>query len=185
MSINFYSNEIKEYFFFINNIDNLILKKINQFKKKSIIYSPDNGEIDLVKINHIKNICKKNGIACYIMDNFKLAKKLNIDGVTISTKNKKVFPKARYKPNFRIIGIVHNQLEYYKKVNQNCNSVMLSPIFYNPKFKITEILGPLKFRLKKLNWSLPATALAGINLKNLKKVRLSGSNSVAIKTGLK
>ena len=115
----------------------------------------------------------------------KLAKKLNIDGVTISTKNKKVFPKARYKPNFRIIGIVHNQLEYYKKVNQNCNSVMLSPIFYNPKFKITEILGPLKFRLKKLNWSLPATALAGINLKNLKKVRLSGSNSVAIKTGLK
>jgi thiamine monophosphate synthase len=185
MSINFYSNEIKEYFFFINNIDNLILKKINQFKKKSIIYAPDNGEIDLVKINYIKNICKKNGIACYIVDNFKLAKKLNMNGVTITTKNKKVFPKARYKPNFRIIGIVHNQLEYYKKVNQNCNSVMLSPIFYNPKFKITEILGPLKFRLKKLNWSLPATALAGINLKNLKKVRLSGSNSVAIKTGLK
>jgi thiamine monophosphate synthase len=62
---------------------------------------------------------------------------------------------------------------------------MLSPIFYNPKFKMAKILGPIKFRLKKLNWSLPATALAGINLKNLRKVKLSGSNSVAIKSGLK
>ena len=119
------------------------------------------------------------------MDNFKLAQKLNIDGVTITTKNKNVFPKARYKPNFKIIGIVHNQLEYYKKVNQNCDSVMLSPLFYNPKFKMAKILGPIKFRLKKLNWSLPATALAGVNFKNLKKVKLSGSSSVAIKSGLK
>lgn len=119
------------------------------------------------------------------MDNFKLAKKLNIDGVTVATKNKKVFPKARYKPNFKIIGIVHDQLEYYKKVNQNCDSVMLSPIFYNPKFKTKQILGPIKFRLKKLNWNLSVIALAGINLKNLKKVKLSGSNSVAIQSGLK
>ena len=119
------------------------------------------------------------------MDNFKLAKKLNIDGVTIATKNKKVFPKARYKPNFKIIGIVHDQLEYYNKVNQNCDSVMLSPIFYNPKFQMAKIMGPIKFRLKKLNWNLPVTALAGINLKNLKKIKLSGSNSVAIKSALK
>jgi thiamine-phosphate pyrophosphorylase len=185
MSINFYSNEIKEYFFFVNNIDNLIIKKINQFKKKSIIYAPDNGEIDLVKIIHIKNVCKKNQIPCYIMDNFKLANRLNIDGVTINSKNKKVFPKTGYKLNFKIIGIAHNQLEYCQKVKQNCNSVMLSPIFYNPKFKIDEILGPIKFRLKKLNWNLPVIALAGVNFKNLKKVKLSGSSSVAIKSGLK
>jgi thiamine monophosphate synthase len=185
MFINFHNNEIKEYFFFVNNIDNLIIKKINQFKKKSIIYAPDNGEIDLVKIIYIKNVCKKNQIPCYIMDNFKLANRLNIDGVTINSKNKKVFPKTRYKPNFQIIGIVHNQFEYCQKVNQNCNLVMLSPIFYNPKFKTTQILGPIKFRLKKLNWNLPVIALSGINIKNLKKIKLSGSSSVAIKSGLK
>jgi thiamine monophosphate synthase len=50
---------------------------------------------------------------------------------------------------------------------------------------MTKILGPIKFRLKKLNWSLPATALAGINITNLRKIKLSGSNSVAIKSGLK
>jgi thiamine monophosphate synthase len=185
MSINFHNNEIKEYFFFINNIDNLIIKKINQFKKKSIIYAPDNGEIDLIKIIHIKNVCKKNKIPCYIADNFKLANRLNMDGMIINSKNKKVFPKTRYKPDFKIIGIVHNQLEYFQKVNQNCNSVMLSPIFYNPKFKITQILGPIKFRLKKLNWNLPVIALAGINIKNLRKIRLLGSVSAAIKSGLK
>ena len=119
------------------------------------------------------------------MDNFKLANRLNIDGVTINSKSKKVFPKTRYKPDFKIIGIIHNQLEYYQKVNQNCNLVMLSPIFYNPKFKIIQILGPIKFRLKKLNWNLPVIALSGINFKNLRKVKLSGSNSVAIKSGLK
>jgi thiamine monophosphate synthase len=185
MSINFHNNEIKEYFFFINNTDNLIIKKINKFKKKSIIYAPDNGKIDLVKIIDIKNFCKKNKIPCYIMDNFKLANRLNIDGVTINSKNKKVFPKAKCKPNFKIIGIVHGQLEYYQKVNQNCDSVMLSPIFFNHKFKTTQILGPTKFRLKKINWNLPVTALAGINLKNLKRVKLSGSSSVAIRSGLK
>jgi hypothetical protein len=61
----------------------------------------------------------------------------------------------------------------------------LSPIFYNPKFKITEVLGPIKFKFKKFNRWLPVIELAEINKKNLRKINLSGSNSVAIKSGLK
>jgi hypothetical protein len=64
-------------------------------------------------------------------------------------------------------------------------SIALEKKYGDYGYIFTRPSGMTEFRLKKLKWNLPVTALAGINLKNLKKIKLSGSVSVAIKSGLK
>ena len=47
---------------------------------------------------------------------------------------------------------------------------MLSPIFYNHKYSIYEILNPIRFNLICLNWETNIGALGGILKKNINKI---------------
>jgi len=69
-------------------------------------------------------------------------------------------------------------LEYYFKKIQRCEAITLSPVFYNPKYSLNKILGPLKFNLISQNWNENLICLGGINNKNFKRLKITKAKSV-------
>ena len=172
-------NKIK-FFFFSNTLNETIIKNIIKFKNICIIYKPKKQESTNDKqIIEIKNFCKKNNICIYIADNYKLAIKYNVDGIFLSSSNKNFIKPNQIKKNFDVIGSAHNTFEYSIKIQQNCKKIMLSPIFFNKKYSINKILNVVKFNLITRNWKSEVCAIGGINLNNLKKIKMSKATSVA------
>lgn len=93
-------------------------------------------------------------------------------------------PLSRIK-KFEIIGKSHNQLEYYFKIRQKCSKIIISPIFFTKKYSQSSILNIQKYNLLTKNWLIPKYALGGINFNNLKKVRMTNSEGIAIKSLIK
>jgi hypothetical protein len=58
---------------------------------------------------------------------------------------------------------------------------MLSPLFYNEKYSKNSILNTHRFNLITLNWKTDVCALGGINLRSLKKIKLTKARSIAFK----
>jgi thiamine-phosphate pyrophosphorylase len=173
----FINNDIK-FYFFTNNLNEIIRKNIKNFQSLCIIYKEQNNIIDEIKLKELRNWCKRNAIQFYVADNYKLASKYKCDGIFLSNKYKKIV-KFSLKKNFKIIGSAHNRFEYLLKKRQLCETIMLSPIFYNYKYTPNKILGIVKFNLITLEWDTKICALGGINLSNLKKIKMTKSNSVA------
>lgn len=169
---------IEKFFIFIDRIDNDLENNLSKFKNLSIIYKPNQkGVIDLHEFQKIKKICKFKKVKLYIIDDFKRAIKLGVNGVYISSNNKKRLPKI--KENFVFIGSAHSQLEFYFKLRQNCKYIFLSPLFKNIKYSHNQILNPIKFNLMSLQWKVNLIALGGINAGNFKKVYLTKSQGIA------
>jgi thiamine-phosphate pyrophosphorylase len=105
--------------------------------------------------------------------------KYNADGVFLSSDNKQLRKPLLLKKNFKIIGLAHNQLEYYKKKDQLCKNIMVSPLFYNAKYSINKILGINKFNLLTNNWNVKICALGGISSHNIKKIKMTKARSLA------
>jgi len=173
----FINNDVK-FYFFTDNLDEIITKNIKNFHSLCIIYKEQNNIIDEIKLKELRDYCKRNAIQFYVTDSYKLAIKYNCNGIFLSNKNKKIV-KLSTKKNFKIIGLAHNRFEYFFKKKQLCETIMLSPIFYNYKYTLNRILGVIKFNLITLNWNSKICALGGINLKNLKNIKMTKSNSVA------
>ena len=153
---------------FTNKINNNIKKKLLKYSNKNIIYINHKNISDILEI---KKFCKKEKIKLYISDNVNLAKKLNVNNLHLSANNKR---KVYFNPkNVNIIGTVHSQLEFYFKLQQGCNAVFLSPIFKTEKYSDNKALGILKFNQITKYWRLPFYALAGINQKNFKRLKLT------------
>jgi len=173
----FINNDIK-FYFFTDNLDEVITKNIKNFHSLCIIYKEQNNIIDEIKLKKLRNYCKRNTIQFYVTDSYKLAIKYNCNGIFLSNKNKKIL-KLATKKNFKIIGIAHNRFEFFLKRKQLCETIMLSPIFYNYKYTLNKILGIVKFNLITLDWNTKICALGGVNLNNLKKIKMTKSSSVA------
>jgi len=177
-----------KYFFFTDSIDDNIKNNAFKFKNLNIIFynKKDIKEknIDIIKYNKVHNFCKKNSIPIYITNNFKLLFKLKADGIFITSENTySRYPRIK---NKIFIGLVHNQREYYFKEKQNCNIIMLSPLFFNQKYSKNKILYPLKFNLITLNWKSEICALGGINAYNINKTKsLRKVNYIAFLSWLK
>jgi len=170
---------IKNIFFFLEKIDPQILKNILKFKNISVIYNQE--KINNIDLNKIKLILKKNNIPLYIKNNVKLAIQFNLDGVYLSSDNKKIIYQTNKRINFKVIGHCHNQKEFFFKRKQLCDILIVSPLFYNNKYSKNQILNILKFNLLTKDWPNPICALGGINLSNMKKVKLTKSNYVGVK----
>jgi len=168
------------FFFFTDSLNETIINNIYKFKNIAIIYKSNNPDtINNQKIINIKKFCIKNKILFFISDNIKLATKHNTNGLFISSSNKKIYNFNSQKKNFYIIGSVHNTFEYYLKIRQKCEILMLSPIFFNKKYSINKILGIVRFNLISNLWKNKICALGGINLKNLNKIKMTKASSVA------
>ena len=169
-----------KFYFFIDTLDEIIIKNIKNFKKIAFIYnSNSNNKINNISIKTIRDFCKKNKIPFFFMDNFKLAEKFNAEGIFLSSSYQKIGNIFLKKKNFKIIGSAHNQLEYFLKRKQLCDVVMLSPLFYNKKYSQNKILNVCKFNLISMNWNKKICALGGINSNNLKKLNMTKSSSAA------
>ena len=164
------------YYIFIEELNEIIIKNILILKNKkyrlNIITSNKN-------IYQISKFAKMSKIPFYVIDNIKSAIKNYASGVFLSGKNKSLSDNLVNIAALKVIGSAHNQMEYYIKKQQNCDIIMLSPIFFNKKYSLNKILGPMKFNLITLNWSCKVCALGGIQLNNLRMINLTKAKAIS------
>lgn len=173
-----------EYYFFLKDFNLEIQKKIVKNKIKNIIYY-DLDNLNYTYINKIKQWCKKQKVKFFVINNPKLATKIDSDGIYFTSDYKKINCFLIKKKKFIVIGSAHNQIEYYYKKLQNCEMIFLSPIFKTDKYSINQILGLLKFNLLSLNWNIKAVALGGIKKNNIKLINLTKNKSVGFQSLIK
>jgi thiamine-phosphate pyrophosphorylase len=172
-------NKLKKYIF-IKDLNEEIKKNIKKLCNVEIIINNiDFSEISLKRFLEIQNFCQKNKIPFYIIDNYKIALKLKAQGIFISSGNKRMIPNLFLYKKFKIIGSAHNQLEYFFKKRQQCETITLSPIFFNPKYSKNKALNPIKFNLISKDWNANLCALGGILDENIRKINLTKVSSIA------
>ena len=164
---------------FINNYKKGEIENLDN--KINIIYRDYNKQIRESDIRNIRDECKKTGKKLYISNNFRIAKKLKLDGIYIPSFNNSL--KLINSDNLDIIGSAHNLKEIRIKEKQGVRCIFLSPIFKNNK-KVN-YLGIYRFNnLSKLT-DRKIIALGGINKINIKKLRFLKCNGYASITYLK
>jgi thiamine-phosphate pyrophosphorylase len=172
-------NKLKKYIF-IKDLNEEIKKNIKKLCNVEIIINNiDFSEVSLKRFLEIQNFCQKNKIPFYIIDNYKIALKLKAQGIFISSDNKRMIPNLFLYKKFKIIGSAHNQLEYFFKKRQQCETITLSPIFFNPKYSKNKALNPIKFNLISKDWNANLCALGGILDENIRKINLTKVSSIA------
>jgi thiamine-phosphate pyrophosphorylase len=178
--MNLNTSYFENFYFFTSSLTEENKKSILKFKNLAIIYQKPKYKNNLIELNKIIKFCKKKSIKVYIEDDIKIAKKLNLDGVLISNKNKiiSLYANQDNKKKFKIIGKAHNQLEYFFKNKQNCKNILLSPIFTNKKYNENKILNIVKFNLISKDWKNYVFALGGVNSNNFKKIRMTGCKGI-------
>ena len=155
-------------YYFINKFDTNNIDK--QDKQTIIIFR--NYSTKLINeqlIVEIKKYCKKKSLKFYLSNNFKLAIKLDLDGVYIPAFNKS-FAHLSYslKKNFKVIGSAHNIKEIRNKEIQNVEKIFLSSLFKNNK----NFLGIYKMKLLAKNTKKNIVVLGGISQDNIRKLAL-------------
>ena len=109
-------------------------------------------------------------------NNYKLALKMDLDGVYIPSFNSDLkhlnYPK---KKNFIVLGSAHNIKEIRIKEVQKVDAIFISSLFNIKKnlLGINKFLNLISFTKKRI------IALGGINDKNLRKLRLLNINGYA------
>ena len=161
-------NKILTKYYFISKFDESHIDK--QDEQTIIIYRNHNQVVDEQLILKIKNYCKNKGNKFLITNNVKLAVKLNLDGIYISSFNKdRKHLSFSFKKNFIILGSSHNIYEMRAKERQNVKAIFLSSIFKKNK----NFLGIYRFKLLSCLSKKPLIALGGISKNNLKKLNLT------------
>ena len=164
------------HYIFIEELNEIIKKNILILKNKkyrlNIITSDKN-------VHQISQFAKISRIPFYVIDNIKSAIKNYASGVFLSGRNKSLSNNLINIAGLEVIGSAHSQMEYYIKKQQNCDVIMLSPIFFNKKYSYNKILGPIKFNLITLNWNCKVCALGGIKLNNLKMINLTKVKAIS------
>jgi thiamine monophosphate synthase len=164
------------HYIFIEELNEIIKKNILILKNKkyrlNIITSDKN-------VHQISQFAKISRIPFYVIDNIKSAIKNYASGVFLSGRNKSLSNNLINIAGLEVIGSAHSQMEYYIKKQQNCDVIMLSPIFFNKKYSLNKILGPIKFNLITLNWNSKVCALGGIKLSNLKMINLTKAKAIS------
>ena len=164
---------------FINNYKKGEIENLDN--KINIIYRDYNKQIRESDIRNIRDECKKTGKKLYISNNFRIAKKLKLDGIYIPSFNNSL--KLINSDNLDIIGSAHNLKEIRIKEKQGVRCIFLSPIFKNNK-KVNN-LGIYRFNYLSKLTDRKIIALGGINEINIKKLRFLKCNGYASITYLK
>ena len=148
----------------------------------NIIYNSNFEDKDkFINFLNLNYYCKKKKIPIFVLNNIKIAVKYRLNGIFLTSDNKRFNLTPYVKKKFKIIGSCHNQMEFFTKYNQGCEKITLSPFFFNIKYSKTKILGPIKFNLISQSWKTEICALGGINDNNFKKVQLTKSRSIGYK----
>jgi len=169
------SHNLPKKYHFISSFDRDLLNNIDH--KIVIIYR--NHQIkkyDSIEILKIKNFLKPKKVKFFISNNIKLAIRLDLDGVYLSSFNKSLTHLAfSLKKKFMIIGSAHNLKQIRIKELQNTQLIFLSSIFKKNK----NYLGINKFKLISNYTKKKIIALGGINKENLKSLKMISSYGFA------
>ena len=175
-----------KHYVFLEKINDQIENNLLKFKNINIIINTNSTTLQSLKSElTIIRFAKKNHIPLLFKNDFQKCIKYDADGVFIEANNKKLIRPVMLKKKILIIGLVHNQMEYFLKLKQNCKVVMLSPIFLNPKYTKDKILGVIKYNLISLNWKIATCALGGINFKNFRKIKCTKSKELGFIRAIK
>ena len=170
-------NKFLKKYYFINKFDP---RHLNSLDKNILLiyrnYTEKNDENLIIKI---KKYCRENNRKIFLANDFRLAIKLNLDGVYLPSFNKDLSLNSFIiKKNFMIIGSAHNLKEIKIKEAQKVQELFIGSLF---KMKET-YLGIYKFKnLCKLT-KIPVIALGGIkdsNLKALKLLNIKGFSGIS------
>ena len=163
---------IPKYYYFIDKLDIEEIKNINN--KIAVIYRNYQNKPTFNEIKKFYSFCKKKKIKFLISDYFDIAVKLNLDGFYIPSFNTKFFLKKKCpEKKFLIIGSAHNIKEIKIKEKQNVKLIFLSPIFKTKKNK--NFLGIIRFNNLSQITKKPIVALGGINVINVKKLKMTNA----------
>ena len=154
-------------YYFIEKFDKNHLKKIN--KKINLIYRNYSKVHDERTIKNLARFCSIENRKLFIANDFKLALKMNINGVYLPSFNKSLKHNIYgLKKNFQIIGSAHNIREIKEKELQGVKVIFLAPLFKKEK----KWLGINKFNFLSNQTNQKIVALGGISKQNLKKLNL-------------
>ena len=168
-----------DYYIFVEELTEKIINNIINLKKQKLrIKIIILGKNPLI----ISKFAKKEKIPFFFTDNIKYAIKNKADGIFLTNKYKVLKNNIQKNTKLEVIGSAHNQYEYYIKKNQNCSTIMLSPIFYNKKYSQNKILGTTRFNLITLNWKTNLCGLGGITPENIKLINLTRCRSIGVKS---
>ena len=155
-------------FVFLDEYDKQIFK--NNITNIGIIYRNYKSKKRETELTKIAKACRKKRFKFYVSNDVRLATKLKADGIYVPAFNKiNLFNNLQNK-NFEILGSAHNQKEINEKINQNCKIIFLSPLFNVKKSKY--YLDIYKFNFLTLSNKSNFIALGGINLKNIRKLKM-------------
>ena len=165
-----------KFFCYISSFDSNFISNLP--KNTSIIYRNYENPSDENLILKIKKYCKKKRIKFLLSNNIRLAIKLDLDGAYIPSFNRNIEHNIySMKKDFELIGSAHNLNEIREKEKQKIKYVFISPLFYSKKND--SFLGIYRFlKLKKLTF-IKTVCLGGININNIKKIKLLNIGAVA------
>ena len=169
------------YFFYIENTNNINLNCIKKNNKISIIYRNNNTPENIKKLCLLKKQCKAKGFKLYIANNIKLLKDCKADGLYVSSFNKKIYLNK----NVNLIGSAHTFKEINEKIKQGCKTVILSRLFETSYKDKKGHLGPIKFNLLASKYKITMIPLGGIKVSNLNKLNLVNANGLALMSEIK
>lgn len=168
-----------DYYIFVEELNEKIIKNIINLKKQKL-------RINIVILDKnsliISKFAKKERIPFFFTNNLKHAIKSKAHGIFLTSNYKVLKNNIKKATKLEVIGSAHNQYEYYIKKNQNCSTIMLSPIFYNKKYSQNKILGTARFNLITLNWKTNVCGLGGITSENIKLINLTKCRSIGVKS---
>ena len=169
-------NQLPNIFHFISAFEESYIRKLDN--KVSIIFRNYQEKYSEKLIITIKKFCKKQQRKFFLSNNFKLALKLNLDGVYLPSFNKNLNTRIRnVRKNFIIIGSAHNRREIRIKEQQGAQLIFISPLFLVTKNK--NCLNPIKFNLLASKTTKKVIALGGINNLNIKKLKIVNAHGFA------
>ena len=161
-----HNNNYKKYYF-LNKFDYSHL--INLDQSISFIWRNKDNQTSLKSLLKLRNFCKKHQRKLYLRNDSKLAIKLDVDGLYISSTNKNLILRPiTCKKKFEILGSAHNMKEIKIKKLQGVDKIFLSPIF---KDKKNQRLYLYRYLNLKKSIFMKDVALGGINRENLKKLK--------------
>ncbi len=173
-----------KYFFIIESIKDIDLRKIKKRNKFVIIYRYIEKQDKIFEISSFRKQCKSRNIKFFVANNLELAKKLSSDGIYLSAKNKE-FKYLYFKKNFSLIGGAHNLKEINLKIMQGCKKIVYARLFkvtYKPQMNY---LGVIKFNYLSTNTGKKIIPLGGINYGNLNKLKLIKCDAFAVMSEIK
>ena len=174
-----------KYFIFLDEFNSTIKQNILKIKNINVIIDIKEPKENFKLFLDLIFFLKKNKIPFFIINDYKIAIKYKADGLFLTSKNFSLIKPISLKRKFTVIGSAHKQIEYFKKRQQNCKIIILSPIFFNKKYSINHILNIIKFNLTCLSWKIDICALGGINEKNIRKIKTTKAKSIGVKSGVK